>query len=198
MVPHRNGLELPADLAPEQWHEIGERLAQATAGALFMWGDFFAYGERFHGVRKHKGESPYMADGVFETWAPRTGFEANTLRNAKCVCLAVPLSRRRDNVPFSHLQEIVGRAPANQIDHWQEKVAYERLSRVALRRQLRLATAKFQDDTVPPVKTFLGEAQRFAAAYRTASGDWHPNFKREVAKLLKPVFDDLGSALRDL
>lgn len=197
-MPHRNGLELPADLTPEQWHEIGERLAQATAGALFMWGDFFAYGEGFHKPRKTGEASPIMADGVFDAWAQISGFDATTLRDAKYVCQAIPLSRRHDSVPFSHLKEIVGRAPTEQIDQWQEKVVYERLSRSALRTQLRLAFAKHENDPVGPKKTFLLEAQRFADAYHAVSDGWDYSFEVEVAKILKPVFEDLSSSLQDV
>lgn len=52
VVVHRNGLELPKGITPEQWQEIGNRLAAATAGVLFMWGDFLAYTESFHGKKR--------------------------------------------------------------------------------------------------------------------------------------------------
>ena len=195
----RNGLELPKGLTPEQWQEVGAQLSAMSGGVLFMWGDFFAYAEdafKFHDRGDGKRR---LADGIYEEWAPRAGFEASTLRNAKNVCQAVNLSRRRENISFSQLCEIVGRAPKGQIDFWQDKVIRERMSVRALRVALKLTCAKHTDRPVLPATTFINDVQAFVDAYRRSSaGGWDQKFKREVAKAILPVYRDLESILREL
>ncbi len=199
MVVQRNGLELPAGLTPEQWQEIGNRLSAASAGVLFMWGDFFAYAEGAFEFRKGANGKRVLADGIYEEWAPRAGFEASTLRNAKNVCQAVNLSRRRENISFSQLCEIVGRAPEGQVDYWQDRVLRERLTVRALRVALKTSFAKHRDAPVTPAVSFMSEVQAFVDAYRRSSaGGWDQKFKREVAKAILPVYRDLESILREL
>jgi len=191
VIVHRNGLELPENLTPEQWHGVGEMLAKATAGVQFMWGDFLAYTDKFRTTKTRGNGTPILADGVYETWAAVSGFDPNTLRDAKYVCQSVPISRRRDMVSFSHLREIVGCVSDTQIDYWQDRVVREKLSRKDLRFALKTANAKYHDAPVTPVKTFLLDAQLFVAAYRNRSASWAPAFKAEVAKMLAPVVEDL-------
>lgn len=195
----RNGLELPKGLTPEQWQEVGAQLSAMSGGVLFMWGDFFAYAEdafKFHDRGDGKRR---LADGIYEEWAPRTGFDAPTLKDAKWVCQTVNLARRRDNITFSQLREIVGRAPKGQIDFWQDKVIRERMSVRALRAELKLTCAKHTDRPVLPATTFLSDVQAFVDAYRRSSaGGWDQKFKREVAKAILPVYRDLESILREL
>jgi hypothetical protein len=198
VVVQRNGLELPAGLTPEGWQEIGNRLAAASAGVLFMWGDFFAYAESAFEFRKSHDGKRVLADGIYEEWAPRSGFDAITLRDAKYICQAVNLSRRREGVSFSHLREIVGRAPKGQVDYWQDRVIREKLTQKALRVELKKSFAKHADAPVTPAVSFSNDVQAFVDAYRRSSPSWNPRFKQEMAKLFLPVYRDLESIFREL
>lgn len=198
VVIRRNGLELPKGLTDTDWQDIGARLGAASAGVLFMWGDFFAYAETHFQHRPAKEGKRTLAAGVYDEWAPRSGFDAATLRNAKYVCQAVPLSRRREGVTFSQLCEIVGRADKGQIDQWQERVVQEGLTVRSLRMHLKVAYAKHSDTAVAPASTFLNDVQEFVEQYLRARAGWHPRFKREVAKAILPVYRDLESHLREM
>jgi hypothetical protein len=126
------GLVLPADLPRETWSQLAGRLAQASgAGAnrietLTAWlGDLLAHGERNH--RGHISELATVA-----------GLSPATLRNAKLVCSRIPVSCRRDSLPWAHHCE-VGKAfeSLEEIGRWLDIAATEKLSKAQLRKRIR-------------------------------------------------------------
>ncbi len=102
----RLGLVLKPGLETEAWRGLVThvaRLVRTSAGArqtLTAWlGDALAYGET--GGR-----------GLIAECAAATGINPGTLRNAKMVCLRIPVSCRRDTLSWTHHCE-VGIAFAN-------------------------------------------------------------------------------------
>jgi len=85
-------------------------------------GDWLAYGERAYG----------------ETYAQAldaTDYEYGTLRDAMWVTKQFALSRRRDNLSWSHHREVAALPPDRQ-DHWLDRAEAEGLTRNGLRSQL--------------------------------------------------------------
>ena len=126
------GLALPAGLTRETWAQLAGRLAQASgAGAsrtetLTTWlGDLLAYGSG-----NHRGQITELAKIA--------GLSPATLRNAKLVCSRIPLSCRRDALPWAHHCEI-GKAfeRTDEILHWLDLAVAERLSKAQLRKRIR-------------------------------------------------------------
>ena len=70
--------------------------------------------------------------------AAATGINPGTLRNAKMVCLRIPVSCRRDTLSWTHHCE-VGIAFANppEIERWLAVAESDGLSAMALRRRIR-------------------------------------------------------------
>ena len=137
----RIGLLLPEDLPRETWEGYGvvlERLSQAT---LWWWGDWWRFGERAY------GESSSQA-------AP-TGYAVETLKNAAWVADRVELSRRRDDLSFSHHYEVAALPPAEQ-DHWLALAAANEWSRDDLRRAVRAKR-------VADARADLAQVSRFPA-----------------------------------
>ena len=96
----RLGLVLKPGLETEAWRGLVThvaRLARTSAGArqtLTAWlGDVLAYGET--GGR-----------GLITECAAATGINPGTLRNAKMVCLRIPVSCRHDALSWTHHCEV--------------------------------------------------------------------------------------------
>jgi hypothetical protein len=126
------GLKLPADLTRKTWVQLTGRLAQAAgAGAnrtetITTWlGDLLA-----HGAQSRRGQITELAKVAQLSPA--------TLRNAKLVCSRIPVSCRRDTLPWTHHCE-VGKAfqDPEEITRWLDIAAAERLSKAQLRKRIR-------------------------------------------------------------
>ena len=87
------GLELPESLTLEQWLALGERLRQFERSVLWWIGDWWRFGQRKYGK-------------AAET-AAVTGKAYQTVRDAAWVATKFSdLSRRRDNLSWSHHREV--------------------------------------------------------------------------------------------
>jgi len=87
------GLELPESLPLEQWLGLGERLQQLERSVLWWIGDWWRFGQRKYGK-------------AAET-AAVTGKAYQTVRDAAWVASQFSdLSRRRDNLTWSHHREV--------------------------------------------------------------------------------------------
>ena len=113
------GLELPDNLTFEEWEQAGRSLLQISKSWQWWVGDWINYGE------KHYGEKYAQAIEV-------TGSEEKTLRNAVYVAGQIELSRRRDNLSWSHHAEVASLPPAEQ-DEWLDRAEEESLTRGKLR-----------------------------------------------------------------
>ncbi len=131
---------LKPGLKTEAWRGLVThvaRLVRTSTGArqtLTAWlGDVLAYGET--GGR-----------GLITECATATGINPGTLRNAKMVCLRIPLSCRRDTLSWTHHCE-VGIALANpqEIERWLAVAEADGLSAMALRRRIRAHVANLHE-----------------------------------------------------
>jgi hypothetical protein len=106
-----------------EWAEAGRRLG--VLGRCGQWGlgDWIRYGNSKFGERY--------------AWAARvTGYDVQTLMNMVYVASRFEISRRRENLSWSH-HETVASLRSEEQDYWLERAARDRLSISDLRVELR-------------------------------------------------------------
>lgn len=113
------GLCIPEGATFEQWQLMGNGLKAIDQRMMWFLGDWLNFGEAKYGE---------MYAQVIEG----THYDINTLKNAKWVCSRIERSRRRDNLSFSHHQEVAPLEPADQ-DKFLEIAGVRCLSRKSLR-----------------------------------------------------------------
>jgi N6-adenosine-specific RNA methylase IME4 len=108
--------ELPSDLSETEWREAGAILGRVEHSVSWWLGDWWAFGENRYGDRKAIVEA--------DDWE---GPAYQTCRNAASIAGAFELSRRRDNLSFSHHAEVVRRPPkeADRLLDWAEETISE-------------------------------------------------------------------------
>lgn len=117
------GLELPAGLSRGEWEQVGEQLARLEAGVQWWIGDWVRYGEHTYG-------------DTYTDAIERTGLSYQTCRNCATIAGRIELSRRRDNLSWSHHAEVAALAPAEQ-DEWLARAETEQWTRAELRKRVR-------------------------------------------------------------
>jgi N6-adenosine-specific RNA methylase IME4 len=124
-VVSRTGLQLPEGLTFEQWAECGRSLIEVEGSVAWWIGDWWAYGDHKYGELKAACEE----GGVLED------LNYKTARNYGAIAGAFEMSRRRDNLSFTHHAEVTGLPPALQ-DSWLARAEREGLSVNKLRAQI--------------------------------------------------------------
>jgi hypothetical protein len=186
----RHGLVIAADMPYDAWLAIGTKLTEVTGATMWMLGDWLAYGQ-FNYDASHWGKR--TPNELYARLATETGYAEGTLRNAKCVCQALPLSRRRDKLTFGHAQEIVGRTSEDQFDHWIERTVNEGLSQKGLREKLRKAAAIYKPEAHDTgTGSFLETSRQFSRDFLAECDSWTPKFRAEVVRILTPVMVKLS------
>jgi N6-adenosine-specific RNA methylase IME4 len=139
------GLVLPEGLAFKDWDNIGSCL-RLVEGSMQWWvGDWLNYGERSYGEM--------YAQAIDET-----DLSYGRLRNIKFVASNIELSRRRDNLTFTHHEEVASLSSKEQ-DLFLNKASDENLSVRDLREAIRKSGVKFNKN-IEPIK---GKYQVFYA-----------------------------------
>lgn len=113
------------DLDYPQWLAIGKRLGMLARCSQWWLGDWLLYGTRRWGER-------------YTDAANVTGYDVHTLRNMVYVASRFSLSRRRDNLTWSHHAAIASLPPEEQ-DGWLDQAVEKRFSVADLRLELRVA-----------------------------------------------------------
>jgi hypothetical protein len=113
------------DLAFSEWVELGRRLGLAGRSVGWWIGDWLAYGNRAYGERYVRA-------------ARITGYDVQTLMNMVYVASRFEISRRRENLSWSHHAELASMTGDEQ-EHWLARAEAERLSVRCLRQEIRRA-----------------------------------------------------------
>jgi hypothetical protein len=155
---------------------------------LTAWlGDVLAYGE-------------IGGRGLITECATATGINPGTLRNAKMVCLRIPVSCRRDTLSWTHHCE-VGIAFANpqEIERWLAVAESDGLSAMALRRRIRSHVASLHEQrgasadesaiTAFQLMRELRAGDRFLDRHRAAWRQWTPSAAQFALQELRAVTD---------
>ena len=113
------------DLDLEAWMRAGQRLGTMTRCSQWWLGDWIRYGTLRWGEK-------------YKEAARITGVDPRTLRNIAYVAGSVEVSRRRDNLSWSHHAEVSSLEPAEQ-EKWLTLAESEGMSVSDLRTELRAA-----------------------------------------------------------
>lgn len=111
------------DIDAGAWVRVGHRLGAMTRCSQWWLGDWIRYGT------KRWGEKYKEASRI-------TGYDGHTLRNIAYVAGQVGVSRRRDNLTWSHHAEVCALKVEEQ-EHWLDLAASEKMSVADLRIELR-------------------------------------------------------------
>lgn len=105
------------------WIQVGKRLGTIGRGASWWIGDWVNYGNRKFGEKYTRA-------------AQITGYDMQTLMNMSYVALRFNISRRRENLSWSHHAEVAA-LPPEERDRWLNVAQTRRLSVRSLREELR-------------------------------------------------------------
>lgn len=116
-------LDLPPDLDFDAWQDAGRMLGRIGRACQWWIGDWLNYGERAYGEK-------------YSQALEVTGLEYGTVANCAYVASRVEISRRRENLSWSHHYEIAAQDPDDQ-DEWLDRAAADGLTHKELRRAVR-------------------------------------------------------------
>lgn len=111
------------ELDMRAWVAQGSRLGSIGRSVGWWIGDWLRYGNARFGERYTRA-------------AKITGYDPQTLMNMAYTASRVEISRRRENLSWSHHVEVAALEPADQ-ERWLERAEQERLSVHSLREELR-------------------------------------------------------------
>jgi hypothetical protein len=120
------------DIDVRDWVRAGKRLGAMTRCSQWWLGDWVRYGAGRWGEK-------------YKEAARISGYDVKTLRNIAYVAEQLEVSRRRDDLTWSHHAEVCGLEPEEQ-DRWLEVAATQRMSVADLRIELRGARRGEEED----------------------------------------------------
>jgi hypothetical protein len=136
------------DLDLPQWAAAGRRLGAMGRCSQWTVGDWVRYGHARFGER-------------YAPAARITGYDVQTLMNMVYVASRFDVSRRRENLSWSH-HETVAPLDIEQQEYWLDHAATEKLSIADLRLELRSARRKqsriLRQDISPAPEKQLGSS----------------------------------------
>ena len=189
----RQSLTLRADLPYEAWLKMGGQLKDLNAASPWFLGDWLAYGVAKYTSTHWSGKMP---EGLYKKLAAQIGLSEQTLANLKCVCVALPPSRRREGLTITHALEIIGRCKDPKVqDRWVAAAVEDGLTVKELRCAIKAAQATAKPETGDRGTTSLLEVCRqFVRDFGAHAEDASPEVRKEAAKILKPVLGRLTRA----
>jgi hypothetical protein len=113
------------ELDAHEWAAAGRRIGAVGRCIQWLLGDWIAYGNTKFGER-------------YARTSKITGYDAQTLMNMVYVASQYPISRRRENLSWSHHETLASLEPEEQ-DHWLDEASRHRWSVADLRMMLRTA-----------------------------------------------------------
>lgn len=113
------------DLSVPEWAAIGQRFGAVGRCIQWLIGDWITYGNMKFGER-------------YALAAKITGYDTQTLMNMVYVASRFPISRRRENLSWSH-HETVASLEAQVQDQWLDEASKHRWGVADLRMMLRAA-----------------------------------------------------------
>lgn len=121
-------LEIPAGFPFEEWETLGETLGRVARASGWWIGDWVNYGEAAYGEK-------------YSQALEATGLEYGTLRNYAWVASRIEVSRRHDNLSFSHHFELAAMEPDIQ-DEWLDAAEATGMSASELRKASKGSTGQ--------------------------------------------------------
>ena len=125
-------LFIPPGLPYSDWERLFESLQFRERNISFWVGDAYNY------AQEHYGEK-------FSQALPTVGYSLRTIQNAASVAKAIPVSRRREDIPFSY-HAAVASLPPEQQDELLKEAATEEIRLGQLRSKVRHLKATEKPD----------------------------------------------------
>jgi hypothetical protein len=122
----------PRELDAHEWAVAGRRIGAVGRCIQWLLGDWIAYGNARFGER-------YARAGKI------TGYDTQTLMNMVYVASRFPVSRRRENLSWSHHETLAGLEPEEQ-DRWLDQAGRHRWSVADLRMMVRASRSRLPAD----------------------------------------------------
>ncbi|MGW1278679.1 LmbU family transcriptional regulator [Streptomyces tsukubensis] len=119
------GLQMPAQLAYDEWERSGRQLAGVLDSSSWWLGDWLVYGKDHYTDRYQRG-------------IRAVGLSYQTLRNYAWVARRFDLTRRRPALSFQHHAELAS-MPAEEQDFWLDRAEQRQWTTKQLRGALRAA-----------------------------------------------------------
>ncbi|MBM7172994.1 LmbU family transcriptional regulator [Streptomyces sp. G44] len=182
MLTTKVGLQMPTEMAYDEWERSGRQLAGVLDSSSWWLGDWLVYGKDHYTDRYQRG-------------IRAIGLSYQTLRNYAWVSRRFDLTRRRPALSFQHHAELAS-MPVEEQDSWLDRAERQQWTTKQLRGALRAARQGEQQPRTP-----TGPSRRLAVA-----GDhlqwWHKaaeqlgvDFEQWVTTTLDSA---AASALEDL
>jgi len=108
-----------------EWAEVGRRIGSVGRNIQWLIGDWIAYGNQKFGERYARASKI-------------SGYDPQTLMNMVYVATRFAVSRRRENLSWSHHEALAALNPEEQ-DSWLDQAALHRWSVADLRTMLRMS-----------------------------------------------------------
>jgi len=124
-VPRRVGWVPNGELDVGQWAEVGRRIGSVGRNIQWVLGDWITYGNTRFGERYSRA-------------AKITGYDTQSLMNMVYVASHFSVSRRREDLSWSHHEALASLEPDDQ-ERWLDEAARHRWSVSDLRTMLRMA-----------------------------------------------------------
>ncbi|HVX32403.1 MAG TPA: hypothetical protein VHA80_04610 [Solirubrobacterales bacterium] len=119
------------DLDAQEWTAAGRRIGAVGRSIQWLLGDWICYGNARFGERYARASKI-------------TGYDAQTLMNMVYVASRFAVSRRREELSWSHHEALSSLEPEQQ-DHWLDQAIAHRWSVADLRLMLRLERREKQE-----------------------------------------------------
>jgi hypothetical protein len=123
------------DLDLAEWSRAGQRLGVMNRCSPWWLGDWIRYGNAKFGEKYSRA-------------AKITGYDAQTLMNMVYVASRFEISRRRENLSWSH-HEVVAALRRDQQEYWLDRATAECLTRADLRLEMRSWHKSHEDPSNP-------------------------------------------------
>jgi hypothetical protein len=120
-VPTRLGLIITGNPTVNEWGEFGTKIRDVEGAIQWLIGDWLNYGELHYGEK-------------YKEAIEKTGYEYSTLRDQKWLAGRFPVSRRHDNVSWSHHREVAGVRPDDKADELLDHAAENKWTQKELRK----------------------------------------------------------------
>ena len=125
-IPTRLGLVTTGEATANEWAAFGSKIRAVEGAVQWLIGDWLNYGEIRYGETYAK-----VRDAL--------GYEVQTIKNEKWLAGRFELSRRRDDLSWSHHAEVAGLG-TDEADEMLTKAAENNWTREDLRRAVRKTT----------------------------------------------------------
>ncbi len=136
----RTGLTITGDMPYDRWEFLGQKL-RAFEGSVMWWlGDWLNYGERNYGE-------------AYSQAIAATDYAYQTVADAAWVANKCEVSRRRENLSWSHHREVAGLEPSTQ-DALLDKAVQHGMTRKELREFVRIYKRKLAQPAELPAGVF--------------------------------------------